>query len=199
MAKATAPKITTSPDRFIVCLPFTLAQEDVDPTNWSDPKNFSDDPHDPGGATMGGITQDEYDAWRKLLGLPTQDVKLITQAEGYAIYHANYWLPECPGLSAGLDLQFFDSAVNQGQEEATRILQVALGVESDGIFGPTTAAAVEAIKNVPAIVTAFTARREAVYKETANYQYFGTDWERRASEIGAEALTMASASGAATS
>jgi lysozyme family protein len=148
---------------------------------------------------MGGVTQDEYDAWRKLHGLPTQDVNLITQAEGYAIYRANYWLPECPGLSAGLDLQFFDSAVNQGQEEATRILQVALGVESDGIFGPTTAAAVKAIKNIPAVVTAFTARREAVYKETANYQYFGPDWERRASEIGAEALTMASASAAATS
>jgi lysozyme family protein len=87
-----------------------------------------------------------------------------------------------PRLVAGLDLQFFDSAVNQGQGEATRILQVVIGVESDGIL--TTAAAVKAINNVPAIVTAFTARREAVYKETANYQYFGTDWERRASEIG---------------
>jgi Glycosyl hydrolase 108 len=78
----------------------------LDPTNWSDPKNFSDDPHDPRGAAMGGITQDEYDAWCKLLGMPTRDVKLITQAEGYAIYHANYWLPECPGLSPDLICSF---------------------------------------------------------------------------------------------
>jgi lysozyme family protein len=197
MAKTIAPKVTAAPDRFSAYIPFTLAQEDVDPQNWSDPKNFSDDLHDPGGATMDGITQTEYDAWRMLHGLPKQDVKNITQTEGYAIYRTNYWLPHCPTLPAGLDLEFFDSAVNQGAEEATRILQVALGVANDGIFGPKTAAAVQAITSVPAVVEAFTARRETVYKESANYKYFGADWERRASQIGAEALTMASTPSAA--
>lgn len=100
--------------RFLICLPDTLIQECPLPTDWSNAANFSDDPHDPGGATMCGIIQVEYDAYRKSLSEPAQSVRLISQAEGYAIYQANYWQPHCPQLQAGLDLSFFDSAVNMG-------------------------------------------------------------------------------------
>jgi lysozyme family protein len=39
---------------------------------------FSNHPKDPGGATMKGVTQATYDAWRKSEGLPPQSVKLIS-------------------------------------------------------------------------------------------------------------------------
>lgn len=192
MAKAAdAPEEAHVPDRFPACLPLTLRQEAPDSTDWGNRKNFSDDPHDPGGATMNGIIQTEYDKWRKAHGLPTQPVRKITQAEGYAIYRQNYWLPHCPTLPPGLDLQFFDCAVNQGVGEATKILQVALGVESDGDFGPQTQAAVQAA-NVHDAIQRFTARRLGVYRETRNFQYFGEDWTRRADQIGAAALSAAS-------
>ena len=176
--------------RFLACLPYTLAQECPDPADWSDPANFSDDPHDPGGATMCGITQGEYDAYRNALGEPEQDVELITRSEGQAIYLANYWRPHGPQLPIGLDLSFFDSSVNMGPGQATEILQFALDIGVDGIWGPQTAGAVAGISDVDGVINAFTAQREAVYRSFSTFQYFGADWIRRATEIGAELIQM---------
>lgn len=179
-------------DRLPICLPFTLAQECPLPNDWSNPKNFSNDKHDPGGATMCGIIQREYDLWRKGYGLPTQDVRKMTQEEGRAIYRVSYWLPNCPALPVGLDMQYFDTCVNMGTTEATKILQIAIGVEADGEWGPQTQTAVGlAAQNPIKYIEAFTARREAVYKMLPGFKYFGTDWLRRNAEIGATAAKMA--------
>jgi lysozyme family protein len=191
MAKTSAPDVAVSDDRFGACIPHTLAQEAPDTEDWSNHKNFSNDVHDPGGATMCGIIQSEYNAWRTSHGLPVQSVELLSEAEGYAIYRQKYWQPHCATLPAGLDLCYFDSAVNQGTGEATKILQVALGLHSDGVWGPATAAAVAALTDndsVQSAIKAFTARRLAVYKMTRGFQYFGKDWTRRANDIMAEAL-----------
>jgi len=177
--------------RFKACLPYTLGQECPLPADWSNPKNFSDDVHDPGGKTMCGITQNEYDRHRKLHGLPLQDVRKITVQEGEDIYDQSYWLPHSPLLPPGLDLCLFDASVNEGPFQAIKILQAALGIAADGQWGPQTDAAVKAIADVSAVIRAFTARRGAVYRETRGFQYFGADWLRRAHEIGAEALNMA--------
>jgi lysozyme family protein len=115
----------------------------------------------------------------------------MSEDEGYDIYYSSYWLPHCPALANGLDLCYFDSAVNEGGTQATRILQVAIGVGADGVWGPQTDAAVKGISDVTSVINEYTARREAVYRATRGFQYFGTDWLRRASEIGAEALKMA--------
>ena len=182
-------------DDFLKCLPFMLAQECPYPAQWSNPKNFSDDAHDPGGKTMCGIIQREYDTYRKANKLPTQDVRKISEQEGRDIYRHSYWLPHCPSLPAGLDLCVFDSSVNEAPTEATKILQVALGIHSDGDWGPQTSAAVEAIAkdDVKHVIDLFTARRKVVYRESKGFVYFKTDWMRRATEIGAEALKMAEA------
>lgn len=177
-------------DRFEVCLPFTLAQECPYPSDWSNPANFSNDKHDPGGKTMCGIIQREYDIYRKACILRTQDVRQITQAEGENIYRQNYWFQDCPKLKPGLDLQFFDTSVNMGTTEATKILQVVIGVDSDGMWGPKTQAAVDAITDVGIIINALTRRRKDVYGMMKGFQYFGDDWIRRSTEIGAEALKM---------
>lgn len=176
--------------RFKACLPFTLAQECPHPADWSNPKNLSNDAHDPGGKTMCGITQREYDHYRKSRGLPVQDVRKISAAEGEDIYDKSYWLPDCPLLPVGLDLCLFDAAVNEGPFQAIKILQAALGIAVDGEWGPKTDAAVKAMADVRAVIRAFTARRSAVYRATRRFHYFGTDWLRRAQEIGAEALKM---------
>jgi lysozyme family protein len=184
----------TSDVRFMACLPNTLIQECPLPSDWSNPKNFSNDAHDPGGATMCGITQSEYWVWLKQQGLPLVPVQKLTQSQGYAIYYNNYWLPYCPELAAGMDQNFFDTRVNEGSE-SIKILQFVLGIEVDGQWGPQTDAAVKAMDASPIKVIqdikAFTARREAVYREFADYQYFGEDWERRSAEVGAESVAMA--------
>lgn len=179
-------------DRFEICLPFVLAQECPLPNDWSNPKNFSNDRHDPGGKTQCGIIQREYDLWRKGHGLPTQDVRKMPKDEGWAIYRIGYWQPHCHLLPDGLDLEYLDESVNAGPTEATRILQVALGVDNDGEWGPQTDAAVKlADMDVVAHIERFTSRRLEVYRGMKGFQYFGTGWTRRANEIGAQALKMA--------
>lgn len=179
-------------DRFPLCLPFTLKQECPHPEDWSNLRNFSNDRHDPGGKTMCGIIQREYDLWRKGHGLATQDVRKLTAEEGEAIYRVAYWQPHCTFLPPGLDLQFFDESVNAGPTEAIRILQVALGIKNDGDWGPQTQAAVTLAGNdAVAHIERFTSRRIEVYKEMPGFKYFGEDWVRRAHEIGAAALSMA--------
>ena len=95
-------------------------------------------------------------------------------------------------LAAGLDLSFFDAAVNMGSTEAIRILQFSLGVAIDGIWGPRTQAALTLAKTADA-VTNFTSRRQKVYEMTPGFQYFGTDWTRRTAEIGTASLKMVQA------
>lgn len=177
-------------DRFLDCLPFVLAQECPHPKTWSDRRNFSDDAHDPGGKTFCGIIQREYDVFRKAAGELTRDVREMTQDEGYAIYRQSYWLPHCPALPAGLDMVYFDECVNAGPTEANKVLQVALNIHADGLFGPQTQAAVEAIGDVGAAIAAFTARREAVYRQMRGFPYFGRGWLRRCAEVGADGVKM---------
>lgn len=177
-------------DRFLICLPFTLAQEAPFPTDWTNPHNFSNDAHDPGGKTYMGIIQREYDTYRKSKGESTQDIRHITQAEGEDIYRNSYWLPDCPNLSAGLDMVFFDSAVNEGVTEAIKILQFSLGIANDGKWGPLTSQTVSTYKNIGQAIHNFTARRKTVYQEMPGFKYFGDDWIRRSTQIGTEAVAM---------
>jgi lysozyme family protein len=178
-------------ERFLACWPFTLIQECPLPGDWSNPRNFSNDAHDPGGETMCGIIQREYDVYRKSKGLPLQDVSKISRDEGADIYYNSYWLPECAKLSPGLDMQFFDEAVNGGPSAGVRLLQLALGIRPDGEWGPQTDAAIKAITSTATVVKAFTTQRAAWYRHLKGFQFFGSDWERRTTEIGAEALKMA--------
>jgi lysozyme family protein len=181
--------------RFDICWPYTLIQECPFPNDWGNIRNFSNDPHDPGGETMCGIIQREYDIYRKSKGLPLQDVRHLTRDEGADIYYNSYWLPECPKLAPGLDLCFFDEAVNAGPHAATKILQRALGISADGLWGVQTEMAVMSVQDVLATIKSFTQFREAYYRALSGFRFFGRDWIRRSEEIGAEALKMVSDSG----
>lgn len=182
--------MSVSPGRFTVCLPFVLAQECPHPQDWSNRHNFSNDAHDPGSATMCGITQREYDVYRKSRGLPTRAVALISLAEGTDIYRSSYWLPDSPKLPAGLDLCFFDESVNAGPYEATKILQATLSIATDGVWGPQTDLAAGGVVNASGAVADFTARREAYYRALPGFKYFGRGWMGRSEAIAAAALKM---------
>ena len=100
---------------------------------------FSNNPADRGRATNFGITQATYDAWRVRIGQRTQPVRIISRGEAREVYMALYWMPmHCPDLCPPLDLIMFDSAVQHGVAGATKLLQRALAITEDGIFGPQT-------------------------------------------------------------
>lgn len=91
-------------DNFAACLRLTLAYEG----------GWSDNPADPGGATMKGITLATYSAW---LGKDATkaELKAIPQAHIEAIYRHEYWdKVRGDDLPAGLDLVAFDAAANSG-------------------------------------------------------------------------------------
>ena len=90
---------------FEACLDVTLEWEG----------GYSNHPDDPGGPTMHGIIQREYNAWRAKHGLALQPVRKISDDEVKAIYRAEYWdAMGCDNLSSGYDLVVFDAAVNNG-------------------------------------------------------------------------------------
>lgn len=97
-----------------------------------------DDPADHGGRTSRGITQREYDAWRREKGLMPQDVWKADDQDVAMIYHDEYWRPECDELPTGIDYLVFDMKVNAGPHQAIVLLQRALGVNPDGRFGPVS-------------------------------------------------------------
>lgn len=80
---------------------------------------YSNHPDDPGGPTMRGITQREYDAWRRKQGKRTCTVRELGDDELREIYRSKYWdAMDCGALAAGMDLCVFDAAVNSGVARA---------------------------------------------------------------------------------
>jgi lysozyme family protein len=181
----------TDPE-FEKCLPDILVQEGVAWTSGSAPvRGFSNDAHDPGGATEEGIIQREYNADRSEWGLPLQSVRLISFDEMRTIYYLKYWLPHCPKLYSGMNLEFFNMSVNGGPARATKNLQKVLGITADGIWGPATDAAVAAIIGHPvSLINAYRAADDAFYRAIPGFKWFGKDWLRRDAEITQQADSL---------
>jgi len=147
------PAPDTPDARFHACLAETLKWEG----GWSNHKL------DPGGATMNGVIQRVYDAWRERGGKPRQSVRGISDAELTAIYDANYWRMVAGDLlPAGLDLAVFDFGVNSGPARAVRYLQSCLGIIQDGHMGPVTINAANRADTRELIAAYMTARQKAL-------------------------------------
>ncbi len=153
-----------------------------------------DDLADHGGRTSRGITQREYDAWRRLHLLSTKDVWTALQVEIDAIYHDEYWMPYCDILPIGADYLLFNMNVNAGPYRGAIILQRALGVTADGRIGSITKeAALRA--NPVALVNAYSAQSRAFYL-SLHQPKFIKGWLNRVKFVQQTALAMAVAKGA---
>lgn len=149
------------------CLPVTLTFEGL----------WSNNPHDPGGATMKGVTQRVYDAYRKKKGLKLQSVRFISDDELLEIYDEGYFQPiHGPYLQAGVDMAAFDYAVNSGPGAVKGILA------KTGALSP--------IDRVKAIC----AKRSSFLHGLKTWKYFGKGWQRRLDQVLAISLRMAAES-----
>lgn len=90
---------------------------------------WSNHPKDRGGATMRGVIQKVYDAYRKRNGLPLRSVRHLTDAEHDEIYKYEYWGPtvEKYNLVPGVDRAVYDAGVNSGVSRAIKWLVAASG------------------------------------------------------------------------
>ncbi len=167
------------------CLAFVLRWEG----------GFVDDPDDRGGATNKGITQAVYDEWRERKHYDKRSVREIEDGEVKQIYLEQYWRPSrCQALDYPMSLILFDSAVNHGVGRAVKILQDALKVTQDGVFGPKTMAAYDYLEECHGtchIAGSYLAAREEFYFRIVDSRpeqaKFLRGWMNRLSDLRKEA------------
>jgi len=121
---------------------------------------FTDTPDDRGGATKYGISQRAY---------PNVDVRNLSEDQAKAIYRRDYWdrvAGDAVESQAAAET-IFDTAVNMGTTTATKLVQMTLGLDVDGTFGPETARAVNAADE-KAFLAEFTLAKVARYAAICN-------------------------------
>ncbi len=152
---------------------------------------FSDHPHDPGGATMKGVTLQTF---RRHFGADktVQDLRQITQEQLTRVYRNGYWDKcSCDQLPAGVDYAVFDLAVNSGPGRAAKFLQSAVGAEQDGAIGPITLGKV-ATQEQASIINSICDQRLAFLQGLDIFTTFGAGWTKRVADVRQHALDMAS-------
>lgn len=108
---------------------------------------FVDNPVDPGGATNMGIEQREW---------TEGDVRNITVDQAVEFYRERFWKPLYSQIqSQSLANKLFDLGVLFGVGTAVMLLQRALGIASDGIFGDQTLEEVNDAASHPNLLGAF--------------------------------------------
>jgi lysozyme family protein len=152
-----------------------------------------DDPHDPGGRTSRGITQREYDVWRRSRpGLPS-DVWKAPQATVVAIYKASYWdVVDGDRWTYGCDLCVYDEAVNSGPGRALSGARSTYATPAAN--WPTMAAASTTLQDATGWIKRFQGKRLNFLHALRTWSYFGRGWGRRVAGIEALAIKMAAAS-----
>jgi lysozyme family protein len=152
----------TYPQAFLDALKFTLLWEG----------GYVNNPNDPGGATMKGVTQATYDGYLKTQGLKSKPVKSITDDELHAIYYKNFWQKAgCDNFTPKVATAIFDFVVNSGFSSKTtfggmQIIQRAFGLGDDGKVGQKTINGINGVDEQTALEKIQSARK-------ANYERLG--------------------------
>ncbi|MER9583229.1 glycosyl hydrolase 108 family protein [Mesorhizobium sp. M0276] len=150
---------------------------------------WSDNPADPGGATMKGVTLANFRRYVKA-DATKADLRSIGDAQVATIYRRFYWDAVLGAeLPDGVDFAVLDFAVNSGPGRAAKYLQAAVGVAQDGRIGPATIAAVEA-KPAGVIIDAICDARLASLKRLPTWATFGRGWSDRVRSVRVQALLM---------
>jgi lysozyme family protein len=158
---------------------------------------FSDDPRDNGnklpdgraGSTMLGVTQYNWEHWighevthDQMRKLKPEDVK--------PFYKKKYWDAVCADeLPNGISYLVFDFAVNAGVGRTIKTLQTAVGVASDGWFGPATMAAVNALNSYE-LIDRFSKAKEDFYRGLKDFNVYGEGWMNRVADVKEKATAM---------
>lgn len=133
---------------------------------------YSNNLRDKGGETKYGISKASY---------PNVNIKELTLEDAKEIYLRDYW-NKCHlnSVPEGLRFDMFDMAVNSGTMTSVKILQRAVGVIDDGIFGLRTAAAVNSFNTTTdELRMRFNAYRLMYYTNLSDFDVFGKGWVRR--------------------
>lgn len=153
---------------------------------------WSDNPADPGGATMKGVTLANFRTYVQS-DATKDDLRHITDAQLATVYRRFYWDAVAGAeLPDGVDYACFDFAVNSGPSRAAKYLQGAVGVLEDGRIGPATIAAIKA-KSSTEVINELCDARLAFLHRLPTWPTFGKGWNDRVKSVRAQAINMAAA------
>lgn len=133
---------------------------------------YSNNPRDPGGETMWGVTAKVARAngyTGAMRELPINTAKAIAKAQYWDKY-------QCDQFDARISFAVFDAAYNGGKP--AQWLQQAAGTNADGVIGAMTVGAVRAADPLK-IVMRFTAYRLIYLGNLASWADFGHGWANR--------------------
>jgi len=135
---------------------------------------YSNNPADPGGETMWGITYRVARAWGyvgQMRDLPIETAK--------DIYRSLYWNKvRADELPDAIRFDVFDCAVNSGVGQAVRFLQRAAGAPEDGIIGPKTLRAAR-LMDPQKLDKRLSGYRLLFMADLKTWPTFGKGWARR--------------------
>lgn len=134
---------------------------------------YSNNPMDPGGETMFGITQRVARA-----NGYTGDMRSLTLDKAKQIARAEYWdACQADKLPAFLRFDVFDGAYNSSPRQSLKWLQRAIGAEDDGSIGPATIAAANQADAFA--LSRFNGQRLRFMTDLGTWGQFGKGWARR--------------------
>jgi lysozyme family protein len=151
---------------------------------------------DPGNWTSGRVGVGELRGTKfgiSAAAYPNQDIINLTTADAQTIYKRDYWDPvRGDVLPTGLALLVFDAAVNNGVKRAIVWLQIAAGVEADGVIGAATIAAATSPETIVQVCSEFLAQRMFFMATLGTWRTFGLGWSRRLASLPFKAVSMGS-------
>jgi lysozyme family protein len=160
---------------------------------------YVNNPNDPGGATKYGISLRYLRKRGDLLGdfdgdgdVDADDIAIMTRPMAVQVYESGFWEPNRlkDVRSQLLANKIFDMAVNMGSKQAWKLAQSAIAANgqtlvADGVVGPKTIAAVNAVEKLDyAVITTLRAMQKKFYEgimaRNPKLQIFALGWFRRA-------------------
>jgi lysozyme family protein len=143
---------------------------------------FTADSADSGNWTGGAVGQGQLKGTKygiSAASYPTVDIANLTLDQAKAIYLRDFWNKfGGDSLNPALAFQVFDGAVNSGVSRSVKWLQQAAGVTQDGVIGPQTLAAVNALQAACAIC-AYNGYRLDFMTDTKVWPTYSRGWAKR--------------------
>lgn len=133
---------------------------------------------DPGGKTRYGITE----AVAREVGY-RGDMRELPLDLAQRIYKDRYWdAVQAESLPADVRYIVFDGAVNSGVVQSAKWLQRACGVKDDGVVGPQTIRAANAL-SPDGLKRKILAQRLRFMATLSNWQAFSRGWANRIADL----------------
>lgn len=147
---------------------------------------FTDDKRDPGNWTGGRVGVGELKGTNFGIAAntyPEEDIRNLTVDRAKLLYRRDFWNRiRADELPAVIRYPMFDAAVNSGVPQASRWLQRAVGATADGIIGPRTLAATNAMEP-QVVLRRLLSVRLRFMTGLSNWPVHGRGWARRIADL----------------